>query len=275
MKNIQIITDSTAYLTKDEIKEHNIKVVPLQVLFQGENKTEGFPGEFDEFFSQLKASEDFPITSQPSSGAFVKVFEEALEQGKEVLVILLSSNLSGTYNSAILATEILGSDKITVLDSQTSVANLRHMVLQAQKMVTEGKNRQEIAEYIEEQKTKMGIYLTVGTLEYLKKGGRLSNSQALIGSILDIKPILKIEGGLVVPETKVRGKKKALEIMMGKIPEQVKAIYIPHIYNEKNAEKMKKTLEKRFPQAKIELTTVGPVIGSHLGPKTLGVCFIW
>lgn len=96
MKDIQIITDSTAYLTKDEIKEHNIKVVPLQVLFQGENKTEGFPGEFEEFFSQLKESEDFPITSQPSSGAFVKVFEEALQQDKEVLAILLSSNLSGT-----------------------------------------------------------------------------------------------------------------------------------------------------------------------------------
>src|SRR5690554_1308940 len=106
MSKIQIVTDSTAYLTKDEIKKYNIKVVPLMVHFQGQDNIEGSPGEFEEFFDKLKTSEDFPTTSQPSSGAFAKVFQEAIDEGKEVVTIVISSKLSGTYNSALIAADI-------------------------------------------------------------------------------------------------------------------------------------------------------------------------
>ena len=193
MSNIQIITDSTAYFTKDEIKKYNIKVVPLLVHFQGQDGYEGFPGEFDEFFGRLKGSEDFPSTSQPSVGAFEKVFQEAIDQGKEVVAILISSKLSGTYNSAVIGAQMTEPDKISVIDSESSVANMKHMAIQAQKMADEGKTRQEIVDYVEEQKTRMGIYLTVHTLDYLKKGGRLSTTAAFMGSVLNVKPILKLE----------------------------------------------------------------------------------
>lgn len=275
MKTIQVVTDSTSYLTKDEIKEYDIKVVPLKVHFQGEDNDEGMPGEFDEFFNKLKATEDFPTTSQPSAGAFAKVFQDAIDQGKEVVAILISSKLSGTYNSAIIGADMVDSDKITVIDSLTSVANLKYLAIKAYNMALEGKTRQEIAECIEKQKKRTGVYLTVETLDYLRKGGRLSGAQAFIGSILNIKPIIKLEDGILLPVAKARGKKKAIEMMIENIPEGVKIIYIPHIFNEAESKEVKKELEKRFPNAKIELTGLGPVVGAHLGPKAMGVCYIW
>lgn len=275
MANIQIVTDSTAYLTKDEIKNYNIKVVPLLVHFQGKDDDEGKPGEFDEFFDQLKDSKDFPTTSQPSAGAFAKTFQEAIDQGQEVVAILISSKLSGTYNSAVLGADMVDSDKITVIDSLTSVANMKHMVIQAQNMSIQGKNRQEIVDYIEYQKSRMGIYLTVETLDYLKKGGRLSSTQAFMGSILNVKPILKLDNGVIEPVGKVRGKKKAIEMMIENIPKDAKNIYIPHILNEQEAEEVKEILEERLPKAKVDLSVLGPVIGAHLGLKAMGVCFLW
>lgn len=273
--SIQIVTDSTAYLTKDEIEKYNIKVVELQISFQGEERLEGFPGEFEDFFEKLKESKDFPVTSQPPPGGFLKVFKEALEEDREVLAITISSKLSGTYNSAVLASETLDPSKITVIDSLTTVANLKHMVIEAQEMALKGKSREDILEYVEDQKTRMGIYLTVETLDYLQKSGRLSKTQALIGSILNVKPILKLEDGVIEAVGKVRGKRKAIEAMIKDIPEEAKAVYIPHIYNEKEARKMKEVLQKKLPGIKIELAVLGPVIGSHIGPKGMGACFIW
>ncbi|HZK10417.1 MAG TPA: DegV family protein [Clostridia bacterium] len=275
MSKIQIVTDSTAYLTKDEIKEYNIKVVPLMVHFQDQDTIEGLPGEFEEFFDKLKTSEDFPTTSQPSAGAFAKVFKEAIDDGKEVIAITISSKLSGTYNSALIAGDMVDSDKVTVIDSLSSVANLKHMAIKAHKMAVEGKTREEIRKDIEDLKTKMGIYLTVGTLEYLKKGGRLSATQAFMGTILNVKPILKVVNGVIEPVAKVRGKKKAIETIIGSIPEEVKTVYIPHIFNEEEALEIKSTLENRFPNARLEITEIGPVVGGHLGPKVVGVCFTW
>lgn len=272
---IQIVTDSTAYLTKEEIEIYDIKVVELQVTFEGEERPEGHPGDFDDFFKKLETSKDFPTTSQPSPGAFAEVYERAIDEGKEVLAITLSSRLSGTYNSAVLGADMVDSEKITVIDSLSSAGNLKHMVIKAQKMASEGKTRMEISEYVEGQKKRMGICLTVETLDYLEKGGRLSSAQALIGSILNVRPIIKLEEGVLDSVGKVRGKRNAIKAMIKNVPENVKNIYIPHVMNELEAEEIKKELEEKFPKAEIELTVLGPVIGAHLGPKGIGVSFIW
>ncbi|MCR1899696.1 DegV family protein [Irregularibacter muris] len=275
MSNIQIVTDSTAYLTKEEIKNYNIKVVSLMVNFQGKEDDEGLPGEFEKFFNALKESQDFPTTSQPPTGAFAAVFQEAIDQGKEVIAITISSKLSGTYNSAIIGAEMIDAEKISVVDSQTSVASLKHMVIQAQKLANEGKTRQEILHYLEEQKRKMGIYLTVDTLEYLKRGGRLSTAQAVVGSLLNIKPIIQLEDGILQTVGKARGKKKALDMLIANIPQEVKYVYIPHILNEEGAKELQAVIKERHPQAKVELEVLGPVIGAHLGPKAMGACYLW
>jgi len=269
---VQIVTDSTAYFTKEEANALDIKVVPLSVHFDGQVDSEGFPGEFEAFYKKLESSDSFPSTSQPSIEAFERVFESALDQGMEVICLVISSDLSGTYNSASAAARLTNPKKISVIDSRSSVANLKLLTKLAVDMVSKGKTRQEIVSYLERQKKKVSVSLTVDSLEYLKRGGRLTGAQALLGSILNVKPIIALVDGRLVPVAKVRGKGKALEKMVEDIAEDVTDITICHILNDKEALQVKERLEKRLPDISIGLDEIGPVIGSHLGPKAMGIC---
>lgn len=275
MNKIQIVTDSTAYLTRELSIEKNIKVVPLSVNFEGKVKDEGYPGDFEEFFERLKVSESFPTTSQPSIGSFAKVFEEALLEEKEIIAIVISDKLSGTFNSASAAAQMVAPDKISVIDSETAASNLSILVQRAKELADSGKSRLEIVDIINEEKKRMGINITVDTLDYLKKGGRLSNTQAFIGSVLNIKPIIGLVNGKLEPIGKARGKKKAIAMMIDNIPEEVEKISICHIFNDEEAKEVMDILKEKYPNAQITIDVLGPVIGSHLGPKTIGMCFKW
>ena len=275
MSNIQIVTDSTAYIPKVYAQEHSIEIVPLSVNFSGETKDEGFPGEFEAFFQKLKTSSDFPTTSQPSIQAFSSVYEKAVNEGKEVIAIVISEKLSGTFNSASVAAEMVAPGKITVVDSETSASNLRLLVEKAHTWAQSGKNKTEIVEMLQQEKKRMGINITVDTLEYLKKGGRLSSTQAFIGSVLNIRPIIGLVEGKLVPIGKARGKSKAVEMMIANIPAEVKQISVCHTINEDEANELKKIMEERFRNAWITVDELGPVIGAHLGPKAIGICFKW
>jgi DegV family protein with EDD domain len=275
MGKIHFVTDSTAYFEKVTAKEKGVDIVPLKVEFLGETKSEGFPGEFEEFFSKLKTAEEFPKTSQPSVGEFAKVFTEIVEKGDEVIVLTISSKLSGTYNSASAAAQMVDSEKISVIDSESTAANLKLLVETGMELANEGKSRLEIVYILNDMKKRMGISLTVDTLEYLKKGGRLTSTQALIGSILNVKPVLALIDGKLEPVAKVRGKKKALEAMAERIHEDSTHITILHIFSMEEAEEVKTAIQVKHPNAKINIEALGPVIGAHLGPKAMGICYKW
>jgi DegV family protein with EDD domain len=275
MTRVKIVTDSTSYITKEYLKENDIASVPLSVIFQGTASNEGFPGEFDSFFEKLKNSQDFPTTSQPSIQAFYDIFKPALDSGKEVIAIVLSSKLSGTYNSAMAAAQMCESDKIKVIDSETCGPNLKFLVEQANQLSIDGRSSDEILQIIDREKKNTGINITVGTLEYLKRGGRLSTTQAFIGTLLNIKPIIALIDGKLEPIDKVRGKNKAIEAMISNIPQEVKRISIAQIQNIEEAEEVKGILQLKFPEAEIALSELGPVVGAHLGPKALGICYKW
>ncbi|MBC7960333.1 MAG: DegV family protein [Vallitaleaceae bacterium] len=275
MAKIRIVTDSTAYITKDYAATHDIKIVPLSVSFSGISEDEGYPGEFASYFEKLKNSQDFPTTSQPSIDAFAKVYEAAISEGFEVLTIVLSAKLSGTFSSASVAAEMVGLDKISVIDSETSAGNLKLLVNMALEGARNGLTRKEIVEFLETQKKKTGISLTVDTLDYLKKGGRLSSTQALIGSMLKVRPVIALVDGKLEPVGKVRGKNKALELMMEQIPDTVEKISICHIFALEEALLLKAQLETKFSKAEVVIDELGPVIGSHLGPKAIGICSKW
>jgi DegV family protein with EDD domain len=275
VEKIQIVTDSTGYISKAYADEHHIQVLPLSVHLSGETMEEGYPGEFEDFFRRLSSSEDFPKTSQPSVESFVEVFEEAVRQGKEVIAIVISSKLSGTYNSASAAARMVDPEKIRVIDSQTSVSNLRFLVEKAHKLAQSGMPSQEIARHIEAARDRMGIRLTVDTLEYLRRGGRLSGAQAYIGNILNIKPVIGLVDGALVSISKTRGKNKAIELIMADIPREVERISICHIMNGEEARSIQSILQERFPTAAISIDDIGPVIGSHLGPRAIGICYMW
>ncbi len=196
MNKIKIITDTTSYIKKDFAKEHDISVVRLNYTFDEITEKEGFPGDFEEFFNKLASTNLFPTTSQPSTGEFIEEYTRAIERGYEnIIVILLSSKLSGTYSNAVLAKNMLGDERITIIDSQQTASNLRFLVEDALNMVQSGKTKDEIVYYIEEKKKNMSIFLTVETLEYLKRGGRLSSIQWVIGDVLSIKPIIMLKDG--------------------------------------------------------------------------------
>lgn len=277
MSRVKIVTDSTAYIDKSYIGAHNIDVVPLAVNFEGSTGSEGFPGEFDAYFDRLARSTDFPTTSQPPIGAFVDVFKKAMEGEYEIVTITMSSKLSGTFNSANAAARIVdpSKNKISIIDSLTSVANLKFLVEKAVFMAEEGASRIQIAEEIEAQKERMGVRLTVSTLEYLKRGGRLSTAEAMIGSLLNIKPVIGLIDGELKALTKVRGKKKAMEKILEDVPPNISYIAVCHIKVLGEANEYESLIKERFPQARTEIYEIGPVIGSHLGPEAIGVCYAY
>jgi len=275
MAKVQIVTDSTAYFTKEYAEENDIKIVPLSVTFSGETKDEGFPGEFEDFYRKLQTSKDFPTTSQPPIEAFAKVYEEILTENKEIVTIVISEKLSGTYNSAMAAANMTAPDKISVIDSETTVSNLKMLVMIANDMAKQGKSREEIVETIEREKKKMNVVLAASTLEYLKRGGRLSATRATIGNLLNVKPIIGLKDGKLIAVAKVRGKNKAMEYLVDSVPENAVAITVLHILSHDDARQLYRKLQEKFPRIEIEIDEIGPVIGSHLGPGGVGVCSKW
>lgn len=275
MSKVQIVIDSTAYFSEEYIKENNIEMVSLSVELDGHTDKEGLPETFNNFYENLINSKNFPKTSQPPVGEFIEAYERAFERGDEILAITFSSKLSGTYNSACMAAEMTDKEKITVIDSQTAVGNYRKIVDTAVQMSKSGSNKEKIIEEINKIKQNMSINLTVDTLEYLKRGGRLTNAQAIVGALLNIKPIIGLIDGELIATEKVRGKKKAIDFMISVIPEEAKSISIEHVQNIEESESIKEKIQEKFKNIEITIHEIGPVIGSHLGPKAIGICTTW
>ncbi|MGJ0847737.1 DegV family protein [Tissierella praeacuta] len=274
MSKIKIVTDSTAYITKEYAERENITIVPLNYVFGEETGKDPFPGEFDEFYNKLENTKLFPSTSQPAVGEFLDAFNKAFSEGyDEIIAILLSSKLSGTFNSAMLAKDMLEYKKITIIDSLTTVSNMKFLVEDAVEMVKQGKTSDDIEIYLNTKKTNINIYLTTDTLEYLRRGGRLSTVQATLGNLLNIKPIIELKDGELKLLEKLRGRNKVISAIIDRIPSNVNKIGICHVLNKEDAEKIKDLLKEKFPNAIIIIDELGPVIGSHLGPKGIGVCF--
>lgn len=275
MSKIRIVTDSTAYITRELAEQHQISIVPLSVTFSGVTQEEGFPGEFEEFYRQLESSKEFPTTSQPSISAFASVYEEILAEGNEIITIVISEKLSGTFNSASAAAAMTAADRITVIDSETTVHNLKLLVMRAWELAEQGCSREEITAVIEKEKKQMQVNLSADTLEYLKRGGRLSAAQAAIGSFLNVKPVIGLVNGKLEAVAKVRGRSKAIEYIIDNVPENVSQIAVLHILCPDEARQVQQRLQAKFPHIKVDIDEIGPVIGSHLGPRGLGICSKW
>ncbi|WP_425539091.1 DegV family protein [Microaceticoccus formicicus] len=272
MKKVGIITDSTAYLDSEFISKHDIGIVPLSYTFEGENYCEGVTETFDEFFNRFEKSKDFPVTSQPSTGDFLKVYNEWLEKYDELLVITISSLISGTYSNAVLASEMIENSKITIVDSLNTASNLRFMIERALELLEE-KSVKEVVEILEKERDNYEVFLIVDNLEYLKRGGRISSFASSIGNFLQLKPIIGLIDGKLELVEKIRGTKKAIERVIEMIPENTNRISICHISNDEVANQLIESLGIKHPDAKITIDDLGPVIGSHIGLKAFGILF--
>jgi len=277
---IRIITDSTSGLAQDFLAEKNIKVVPLKVNFSDtESYAEIIGISNEEFYRRLTTEDTIPFTSQPSAGEFKAAYEEvATHPDDEILVLTLSGKLSGTIASAQAAKTMLPDFNITLFDSLSLALGLGFMVATASDMASAGKSMDEIIQRLEQMRRDMKIYFVVDTLEYLHKGGRIGGASAFLGSILNIKPILTIENGLIEPFDKVRTKKKALarivELLQESVPSNDHPVQVGVMHANALSEVPALETNALSPFSNIKrsiVTEIGPVLGTHGGPGLLGV----
>ncbi len=209
--SIKILADSVSDLPESYQKQYNIEVLPLMVNFENESFKDGIELNTVDFFRKLKEANKLPTTSQVNPGTFIEIFERIVAEGDEAVVILMSSDMSGTYNAALSAIEYIGTDKISVIDSRAISFGYGLLVIEAARMAERGEDRETIFKAISAQVSQMVNLFVVDTLEYLQKGGRLSAGEAFIGNLLSIKPIITIEDGKLKSLDKVRGRKKAVK----------------------------------------------------------------
>jgi DegV family protein with EDD domain len=274
---IKIVTDSTAYLSEATMRQHDIRVVPLYVHFGEEAFKEGIDLSDEEFYARLKEAPALPTTSQPSAGEFHQVFEELTEAGHEIVTLTISSKLSGTWNSAMAAKDMLPDAGISVVDTESTAVGLHLMVNAAVEAAAAGATRQEIVEQIEKIKKTSRLWFVVDTLEYLAKGGRIGNARAFMGTLLKVKPILFLQDGAIEPCEQVRSKAKAharmieiAEEYVGSNGPQAKVAVLNALVPEE-AEALSQELVERLGCAPALLGNLGPVIGTHTGPGVVGV----
>ncbi|MDK2801478.1 MAG: fatty acid kinase fatty acid binding subunit [Clostridiales bacterium] len=279
MAHIKIITDSTADIPKDLAQQLNITVVPLTVHFGDQSYKDWYDLTPAEFFDKLKNSDIIPTTSQVTPAAFEEVFRSEIEQNDSIICITLSSKASGTYQSAVIAKNSIENADIEIIDSMSLSYGYGMIVIEAAKMAKEGKPKQEIIEQVKYLLDKLDVYFIVDTLEYLKKGGRINLATAVIGNILNIKPVLGIKDGLVVPIDKIRGSKKVIPKMVKLIKARGynlsnQVVGLAHGSIPDKLEELKQAIEQEFHPKGFTISEVGSVIGAHAGPGIIGVFFM-
>lgn len=275
---IRIITDSTSDIPLENQKALGIDIVSLSVIFGDQKYTDGVDLKKEEFYEMLSKSSVLPSTSQVNPDGFFDLFKNYTDAGDHVLLIVISSKLSGTYQSAVIAKDMVGADNIYLIDSTTTTFGLALLVYEAIAMRDKGASTKEIYEKIMSLRDKIKFYAVVNTLKYLKMGGRLSSSQAIIGEVLSIKPLVSVTNGEVKNIGKERGQKAAFAWILNQIKENPPNKEYPICFGHSNAPQMMKEFTE-FLGASVDMNPhnileIGGVIGTHAGPGCVGVAYI-
>lgn len=275
---LAIVTDSTAYLPERIQKHANLFVVPIPVILDGKIYNEGIDIEADQYYELLKASEEFPTTSQPVIGEMLVLYEKLAKQGYDTIIsIHLSSGISGFVGNLHGIKDAIDGLTVIPYDSKITSMPMGHMVETALELAEQGATIEDILKKLDTIRDQTYAYLIVDDLNNLVRGGRLNNGAALIGGLLKIKPILTFDEGEIVLFEKIRSSKKAFnraEEIIGQRKEEINQeviLYVIHANNLEVAEIEKEKLQEKYPEATIEVGHFGPVIGTHLGEKAIGL----
>jgi DegV family protein with EDD domain len=275
MGKVRIVTDSTADIPLEVREKLGISMVPLKVLFGEETYLDGVTIQNEEFYAKLTSSSVLPTTSQPSPNEFSEMYEQLLAEDPEgpIISLHLSAALSGTYQSAVIAQSMLeDAGDITIIDSKSASYGFGMRAIRAAEMAQAGESKDAILAELQRLEGEMQIYFLVDSLEYLQKGGRIGKASALIGSILNIKPILSLDpDGTVYPVDKVRGTKKAMARVLEMLKQRYDAqepvsMTIAWSSGQDTAMELCEYLKGHFNIQHIGFTTIGAVIGTHTGP---------
>jgi DegV family protein with EDD domain len=283
MGRISIVTDSTADLLPDVAAANGIRVVPLFVRFGSEELRVGVDLSTEQFWSRLLAPDaPFPTTSAPAPGTFRETFEACFAEGAEAVVcVTIGSKLSATFQSATLGAEALPDREIHVIDTMSTSMATGMPALMAAEMAATGAGASEIAATIRARLADVDLYVAVDTLDYLRKGGRLSPARAAIGTVLSVKPIITVIDGIVEmaerPRTRAKARERVVELVTARPFERLAILHTPTSTGEE-VEAFRDELVARAPggidPARVSIGLIGASTGPHLGPGLMGAAFV-
>jgi len=278
-ENTAIVLDSTADFPEASERFANWRVVPLYVNFSGTSYRDGVDLDAEAFYARLRSAPTPPTTSQPTPADFLRVYEELGHRYERIVSLQLSAKLSGTYASAQTAAASLG-ELVTVVDTATVSAGVAMLGFAVQRRLERGTSAAELARLIEAYRRAHRLLFTVETLEYLARGGRIGRAAAFAGTLLNVKPILALDEGEVVPVKRVRGNQQALAEFGLRLTQDSSdlptlRVGIAHAAAPARAEALERLIRELRPQAELELVTVlGAVVGTHAGPGALGLFWV-
>lgn len=277
MSKIAFVTDSTAYLSPEVVEKHNISVVPLSVIFEGNVYREGVDLSSQEFYQRLVNSKSFPTTSQPPVGEFAQVFERLFVDHDTIMCLLLSSKLSGTVASAQAAAKMV-EGQIHVVDSRISSYGIAGPLLDGIELANQGATAEEILALWDKELASERAFFVVDTLEMLHRGGRIGGAAAVFGALLQIKPILTIKDGTIDLFEKVRTHRRAMERMLTEFDADASTgkhlrVGVVHAQRYNDAVALRDELEAKYPNIETDISELGPVVGAHTGPGLLALVY--
>jgi len=273
---IHVVTDSTSDMTQEQARELGVTVVPLIVRFGEEQFRDGVDLDADAFYRRLTTGKVHPTTSQPPPEEFNAVYKALLrDPADSVVSIHISSKLSGTLQSAHLAVQELGPERIHLVDSESVSAGLQLLVRGAVDDIAHGCEPVEVVDRARELRRRIGIYVLLDTLTYLQRGGRIGRAQALVGGLLNVKPVLVVDDGEVAPQGRVRSRRQGVDMIVEQIRKRapLRALAVFHTGAPELLGEICSRLTAAFPGTDILEGQVGPVVGAYAGPGGAGVAY--
>ncbi|GAA0114655.1 DegV family protein [Clostridium senegalense] len=278
--SVKIITDSTSYIPKEYIEKYNISIVSLNVVLNGKSYRE-VDLENNFFYKEMDKCSSIPTSSQPSVEEFYNIFENIVKNGDDIVGLFISSEMSGTYSTANLVKNMILENypdrKVEIIDSRSNCMQMGFAAIEGARIAKEGKDISSVVENINSVINTSRFLFVPDTLDYLKKGGRIGGAAALFGAILQIRPILTVENGVTTVLNKVRTKKKAIDKIVETVINDVTnkgigRMIVHHINCEEEGKELANRLKEKL-NIEIAIQSIGPIIGLHVGPKSIGVAY--
>ena len=283
MSKVIVVTDSTTYIPQELKQKLPLETVPLVVIWGAEQYLDGIDITPNQFYARLQSAETMPSTSQTTPNTFKLMYEKLLTEGFDIISMHISSKLSGTMDSAIQAKAILKSNRIEIIDSETTGMALGFQALTVARAAANGASLKDCVKLANKTKEQTGILFAVQTLEFLHRGGRIGGAAAFLGTMLNLKPILELREGRIEAAGKVRTMNKAIDKTVEMMKEKINgntpiriAVQHANAYNE--AQNLLDKIIRSFPENSISesiIAEVSPVIGTHLGPGAIGISFMY
>jgi len=279
MSKVAIVTDSSAYLPREQVEKYDIQVAPLVVIWGEQTYEDGVDIQPSEFYERLSQAKVMPSTSQATPSSFHRIFSEQLEQGRQVLAILISPSLSGTVASAMQARGMLADGEIEIVESNSVAMALGFQVLAAARAAADGASLDECIAQANNAIQNTGVVFAVDTLEFLHRGGRIGGGKRFLGTALSIKPILEVVDGHIEAVAQVRTRKKSINRVIELVEERIAGrqplnLAVLHANAPDEANELLAHAKEHFNAEEYFMTEVSPAIGTHVGPGTMGLAYM-